>query len=31
VDKVPMLGTGKTDLNGVRELALALTKEAAES
>ncbi len=29
VDKIPMLGTGKTDLKGVRELALALTKEAA--
>jgi hypothetical protein len=28
VDKIPMLGTGKTDLKGVRTLALELTKEA---
>lgn len=30
VDKIPMLGTGKTDLKGVRTLALELTKEAGE-
>lgn len=29
VDKIPMLGTGKTDLKGVRTLALELTKETA--
>jgi len=28
VEKIPMLGTGKTDLKGVRTLALELTKEA---
>jgi acyl-[acyl-carrier-protein]-phospholipid O-acyltransferase/long-chain-fatty-acid--[acyl-carrier-protein] ligase len=27
VDKIPMLGTGKTDLKGVRNLAIELTKE----
>jgi acyl-[acyl-carrier-protein]-phospholipid O-acyltransferase/long-chain-fatty-acid--[acyl-carrier-protein] ligase len=31
VDKIPMLGTGKTDLKGVRTLALDLTKEAGNS
>ena len=31
VEKIPMLGTGKTDLKGVRTLALELTKEAAEN
>ena len=27
VDKIPMLGTGKTDLKGVRNLAIELTKD----
>ncbi|MBI2814747.1 MAG: MFS transporter [Opitutae bacterium] len=31
VDKIPMLGTGKTDLKGVRNLALELTKGATET
>ena len=31
VDKIPMLGTGKTDLKGVRTLALELTKGTGES
>ena len=31
VDKIPMLGTGKTDLKGVRTLALELTKETGEA
>ncbi len=31
VDKIPMLGTGKTDLKGVRTLALELTKGNAET
>ncbi len=31
VDKIPMLGTGKTDLKSCRILAIELTKEAAES
>jgi len=31
VDKIPMLGTGKTDLKGVRTLAIELTKEQAET
>jgi len=31
VDKIPMLGTGKTDLKGVRTLAMELTKGTAES
>jgi acyl-[acyl-carrier-protein]-phospholipid O-acyltransferase/long-chain-fatty-acid--[acyl-carrier-protein] ligase len=31
VEKIPMLGTGKTDLKGVRTLALELTKEAGEA
>ncbi len=30
VEKIPMLGTGKTDLKGVRTLALALVKETEE-
>lgn len=30
VDKIPMLGTGKTDLKGVRTLAMELTKGTAE-
>jgi acyl-[acyl-carrier-protein]-phospholipid O-acyltransferase/long-chain-fatty-acid--[acyl-carrier-protein] ligase len=31
VDKIPMLGTGKTDLKGVRTLALELTKGQGET
>lgn len=31
VPKIPMLGTGKTDLKGVRMLAIELTKGTAES
>ncbi|SDR65553.1 AMP-binding protein [Opitutus sp. GAS368] len=31
VDRIPMLGTGKTDLKGVRTLAIELTKETAEA
>jgi|CXWL01.1.fsa_nt_gi acyl-[acyl-carrier-protein]-phospholipid O-acyltransferase/long-chain-fatty-acid--[acyl-carrier-protein] ligase len=31
VDKIPMLGTGKTDLKAVRNLALELTKGTVES
>ena len=31
VDKIPMLGTGKTDLKGVRSLAMELTKGTGES
>jgi acyl-[acyl-carrier-protein]-phospholipid O-acyltransferase/long-chain-fatty-acid--[acyl-carrier-protein] ligase len=31
VDKIPMLGTGKTDLKGVRALAIELTKETTEA
>lgn len=31
VEKIPMLGTGKTDLKGVRTLALELTRGAAET
>ncbi len=30
VEKIPMLGTGKTDLKGCRNLAIELTKEVAE-
>lgn len=30
VEGFPMLGAGKTDLKGVRTLALELTKEAGE-
>ena len=30
VDKIPMLGTGKTDLKGCRNLAIELTKGATE-
>jgi hypothetical protein len=28
-DKLPMLGTGKTDLRGVREMATALAQEVS--
>jgi acyl-[acyl-carrier-protein]-phospholipid O-acyltransferase/long-chain-fatty-acid--[acyl-carrier-protein] ligase len=31
VEKIPMLGTGKTDLKGVRTLAMELTKEQGEA
>jgi acyl-[acyl-carrier-protein]-phospholipid O-acyltransferase/long-chain-fatty-acid--[acyl-carrier-protein] ligase len=31
VDAIPTLGTGKVDLRGVRQLALAQTKDVARS
>jgi hypothetical protein len=31
VDQIPVLGTGKTDLKGCRNLAIELTRDVAET